>query len=257
MIRRLALALAFVLAACGNKAASGDGGPVVVAAASDLTRAFEEVGAAFTKKTGRTVTFSFGSTGLLARQIKEGAPFDVFAAANVSFVDDVVKAGACDGATKSLYARGRIAILTADGVEPPASIHDLADPKFRAIAIANPEHAPYGRAAREAMQKAGVWDQVESRMVYGENVSQAVQYARSGNVELAVIALSLAIVEERGYVLVDESLHAPIDQAMAVCGGGSQDAGAKAFVEFVASDEGREIMKRYGFLLPGEVVTRR
>jgi molybdate transport system substrate-binding protein len=254
-LRFLALIVAATLASCSTNARPP--GTITVAGASDLAVAFEQVGAAFEKKTGQKVIFTFGSTGLLAKQIKEGAPFDVFAAANVSYVDEAVSSGACDGTTKAMYARGRIAIWTGAGVTPPEALADLADPRFASISIANPEHAPYGRAAKEAMEKAGIWDTVKAHVVYGENVQQAMQYARSGNVDAAITALSLALAEGGSYVLVDDSLHAPIDQALAVCKHGSNATGAAAFVAFVGSPEGRAIMKRNGFLLPGETrVTR-
>jgi molybdate transport system substrate-binding protein len=229
--------------------------PIKVAAAADLATAFKEVGEAFEKKTGQKVVFTFGSTGLLAKQVEQGAPFDVFAAANISFVDDVVKAGQCFADTKSLYARGRIVVWTRD--VPDVKLEQLADAKYHKIAIANPEHAPYGRAAQQALAKVDLWDTVKPRMVYGENVQQALQFAQSGNAEVAIIALSLAVLSGGTYTMVDPALHAPLDQAMVVCkGSGKADAGARKFTAFVASPEGREVMKKYGFLLPGESVAR-
>jgi molybdate transport system substrate-binding protein len=226
-----------------------------VAAASDLAFAFKDLGAAYTKKTGQQVTFSFGSTGLLAKQIAEGAPFDVFAAANVSFADDAVKSGACAADSKTLYATGRIAMWSKAGTEPPKSIADLADAKWAKIAIANPDHAPYGRAAKDAMTKAGVWDKVQPRVVYGENVQQTLQFAQSGNAEVAVVALSLATVTEGGtYSTVPAEAHDRIDQTLVACKGrGTAVSGdARRFVAFVGSEEARAVMRRYGFLLPGE-----
>src|SRR5262249_12541684 len=125
--------------------------PLRVAAAADLAFAFKDVGDAFTKKTGQAVTFSFGSTGLLQKQVEQGAPFAVFAAATVSFADDAVKSGACAADTKALYATGRIVLWARKGTGPPHGVADLVDPKWKKVAIANPEHAPYGRAAKDAM----------------------------------------------------------------------------------------------------------
>jgi molybdate transport system substrate-binding protein len=226
-----------------------------VGAAADLAFAFKDVGAAYTKKTGQEVTFSFGSTGLIAKQIAEGAPFDLFAAANVSFADDVVKAGACAADTKALYAIGRIVLWTKKGTAPPKTVADLADPKWAKIAIANPEHAPYGRAAKDAMTKAGVWDKVQPRIVYGENVQQTLQFAQTGNADVAIVALSLATVTEGGdYSSIDPASHDRIEQALVACKGKNlaPTEDAKRFAAFVNGDEGRAIMKRYGFLLPGE-----
>lgn len=246
------LAALVVIAGCGKKAAS-PGDAIKVAAAADLAFAFKEVGAAFTKQTGKAVTFTFGSTGQLAKQISEGAPYDVFAAANVSFADEVVKAGACDGATKAMYARGRIVVWTKQGTARVSSLADLADTRFVKLAIANPEHAPYGKAAKQAMETAGVWDTVKPKIVYGENIQQTLQFAQTGNVEAAVAALSLALVTTGGeYFLIDDKLHEPIDQALVVCKRGTNIGTAKEFAAFVNSEEGRAIMKRFGFLLPGE-----
>ena len=261
------LALAALLgcsksAGSGGGDASGDGArkgePLRVAAAADLALAFKEVGAAFEKQSGKRVDFSFGSTGLLAKQIAEGAPFDVFAAANISFVDDVVREGACLGETKALYAKGRIVMWSKDPWALPKDIKDLEDAKYAKVAIANPEHAPYGRAAREALTKAGSWAAVEPRAVYGENVQQTLMFARSGNADVAIVALSLAVTSPGNYTPIDPSLHAPLDQALVVCKGGSKGPKtneARAFVDYVGYDAGRAIMKRFGFLLPGETAS--
>lgn len=265
--RTLLIALvAFGPSACGKSSGSGTGPgtgtgrkgePLRVAAAADLAVAFGEVGAAFERSSGKKVEFSFGSTGLLAKQISEGAPYDVFAAANTTYVDDVVRAKACDESTKRLYARGRIVVWASDKAALPASIEGLRDPKFAKIALANPEHAPYGLAAQQAMTKSGVWGDLKPRAVYGENVQQTMMFAQSGNAEVAIVALSLAVNAGGGYLPIDAELHAPLDQAMVVCSGGAgggKPNEARAFVEFVASEPGHAIMRRYGFLLPGEAV---
>jgi molybdate transport system substrate-binding protein len=250
------LAAAFTAAAAPARAESPS--PLKVAAAADLAVAFKDVAAAWEKRSGDQAVFSFGSTGLLEKQIAEGAPYDVFAAANVSFADEAVASGACLADSKALYARGRIVVWWRKGstVPPPKSIADLADRRFIKVAIANPAHAPYGKAAQQALQKAGVWTAVQPKLVFGENIQQTMQFAQSGNVEAAVVALSLAVVGDGAYLLIDESLHAPIDQAMVVCG---NDPGrlkrARAFTAFVNSADGRRIMKKYGFLLPGETRT--
>jgi molybdate transport system substrate-binding protein len=260
----VAACTALLLFACGGEPrADRTGGrtagrtadaPVRVGAASDLTAAFEELGRAFEAETGRAVTFSFGSSGLLAQQIRHGAPFDLFAAANVMFVNEVVAAGACDAATVAPYALGRIAIWTrAGGATPPASLAELAEARFTRIAIANPEHAPYGRAAREALEAVGAWAAVEPRLVLGENVRQTLQFAETGNVEAAIVALALVIRDRvNPWLLVEESLHQPLEQALVVCTGGAGRAGGEAFAAFVASPRGRAVMRSYGFGLPGE-----
>jgi molybdate transport system substrate-binding protein len=226
-----------------------------VAAAADLAFAFKDAGDAFEKKSGTHVTFTFGSTGDLAKQIADGAPYDLFAAANVSFANDVVREGVCDGATKAPYARGRIVVWTKNDatVAPPCALADLADARFKRIAIANPEHAPYGIAAEQALESAGVWATVKPKLVYGENIQQTLEFAQSGNVDAAIVALSLASVTQGGDSLaIDEAAYRPIDQVLVVCGRGGNSDGAKAFTAFLSAPDGRAIMQRYGFVLPGE-----
>lgn len=245
------------LAGCRQDAAPAPGlAPVRVAAAADLMLAFEELGRDFERQTGQPVVFSFGSTGLLAKQLREGAPFDLFAAANVSFVDEVVAAGACDGATRRPYATGRIAMWSKrGGVAPPATVAELADARFTRVAIANPEHAPYGQAARQALEHAGVWRALEPRLVLGENVRQTFQFAQTGNVDVAIVALALVVSDrENPWSLIDAGMHRPIEQALAVCTHGANRDGGAAFSRFVSSEHGRSVMRRYGFLLPGETL---
>jgi molybdate transport system substrate-binding protein len=239
-MRLRALATVLLLSACQKEAP----GPVRVAAASDLTTAFEELAKQFPQK----VDFTFGSSGLLARQLQEGAPFDVFAAANESFVDEVVKAGACDGATKHAYARGRLAVWARDGT---VFLEQLGDERFRHIAIANPEHAPYGKAAKEALVSAGLWEKVEPRIVYGENVRATLQLAESGNADVALVAASLVTGSGSGsFTWVDDSKHQPLVQAAVVCTRGKNSAGGRAFVELVSSEKGQAVLARYGFSPP-------
>jgi molybdate transport system substrate-binding protein len=245
-VRRFASAFLLLVLGCGGGKKPA---PIKVAAASDLTFAFAELGKAFRAKTGSPVVFSFGSSGQLAKQIEQGAPFDLFAAANVTFVDETIQAGACDPATKASYAQGRI-VLWGPKLSPATTPRDLTQARFVKIAIANPEHAPYGQAAKQALQAAGVWDAVAPKLVYGENIKQTMQFAQSGNAEAAIVALSLAIVDHQGsFAPIDPSLYQPLDQALVVCKHGRNPAGARDLAAFVASPEGRAIMSRYGFTL--------
>lgn len=262
---RTELALASVVALASTEVRCAKTVPtspaLKVAAAADLAFAFKDIGDAFEKKSGQKVAFSFGSTGLLATQIKEGAPFDVFAAANLSFAEEVVASGACLADTTQLYARGRIVMWSRDAANVPASLAELKDPRFAKIAIANPEHAPYGRAAKESLTNAGVWEAVSPKLVFGENVQQTLQFAQSGNAEVAIVALSLATVTGGKYEMIDPANHQPLDQALVVCKGSPESKGslqpvARAFTAYVNSEDGRAIMKHYGFLLPGETLTQ-
>jgi molybdate transport system substrate-binding protein len=232
---------------------------LTVSAAADLTYAFAEIGKAYEAATGNKVDFNFGSTGQLAQQIERGAPVDVFAAANVSYVDDLETKGLVLPGTKQLYARGRITLWTrADSPLQITRVEDLAQPEIQRIAIANPDHAPYGVAAKQAMQTAGVWDAVQPKLVLGENIRQTLQYAETGNVDVAIVALSLSVpaASEAGatgrYTLIPQELHPPIDQALAVMKETPHATEARAFVAFVNGAEGRPIMRKYGFVLPGE-----
>lgn len=242
------LVLLALLVACSSK---NHGRNVRIAAASDLARAYEEVGKAFQKKTGITPQFQFGSSGLLAKQIEQGAPFFLFAAANKEYADQVIKAGRCDGASARTYARGRIVVWSPNGVNAPTTLTELTDPRFKKIAIANPEHAPYGRAAKQALEKAGIWDAIQPKLVLGDSVQATMQYARTGTVDASIIALSLAVVSDGGsFLKLDDNQYDPLDQVMVVCGNGAEADAAHQFEDFVASPEGREVMTRYGFMLP-------
>jgi molybdate transport system substrate-binding protein len=249
------VALAAALAAAGCGFGGGDASAaeeeLLVAAASDLRYAFEELGGLFEEETGTRVTFSFGSSGQLARQLIEGAPFDVFASANVSFVDEVVDAGRGDPATKATYALGRIVVWARDR---ELRLEELGGESVGRVAIANPEHAPYGLAARQALESAGLWEPVEPKLVYGENVSDTHRLASSGNVDAAISALSLALApgDDGRWTLVPVHLHEPLEQALVVSAPDARAATARAFVDVVGSPAGREVMRSYGFLLPGD-----
>jgi molybdate transport system substrate-binding protein len=226
---------------------------VRVAAASDLAGTLEELESRFERRTGAHLTVSYGASGLLAKQLEQGAPFDVFLAANASFVDRAVESGACDGATRSFYARGRLGLFTKGDASGPASIRDLSDPRFYRIAIANPEHAPYGRAAREALRKSGLWESLEPRIVYAENVRQALQMAESGNADAALVSFSHAERAKGGKALeVDATLHAPLDQMLVVCKNGKNAGSGAAFARYVASPEARQVFSKGGFLPPSQ-----
>ena len=137
--------------------------------------------------------------------------------------------------------------------EPMETVEDLLTPEVRRVAIANPEHAPYGVAARQALQTAGVWEAVEPRLVLGENVRQALQYAETGNVDAALVPLSLSVASDGKWTLVPEALHTPIDQALGVVAGGPRQAEARDFAAFITGPQGQAVLQEYGFMPPEEV----
>jgi molybdate transport system substrate-binding protein len=239
--------------ACRASPSISESVTLTVSAAADLTPAFEELGELFRNESGIKVTFNFGSTGQLTQQIEQGAPVDLLAAANVSFVEELERQNLILPDTKALYAQGRITLWTReDSSLKLEHVEDLAKPEVRRIAIANPEHAPYGEAARQALQSAGIWDRVSSRLVFGENISQTLQYAETGNVDAAIVALSLSVNSKGRWVLISDRLHQPLNQALAVIRSTRHEAEARRFASFINSPQGRSIMRKYGFILPGE-----
>lgn len=256
--RRHVLVLLSSLILTAAPAVAQDDAPVV-AAAADLQFAVEEVAAAFEAETGMRVRLSFGSTGNFARQIREGAPFQIFMAADERFIEELHR----DGFTRDagdLYAIGRIVVKVPPGstLTPDGSLESLrvalAEGRITRFAIANPDHAPYGMRAREALQHAGLWEDIQPFLVLGENVSQAAQFALSGNAEGGIIALSLALapqVAARGtHDLIPEEFHEPLRQRMALLTGAGPVA--EAFYAYMNAPAAREIMERYGFVLPEE-----
>jgi molybdate transport system substrate-binding protein len=185
---------------------------------------------------------------MLTRQIENGAPFDLFAAANVSYIDELDQKGLIISDSRSIYARGRITLWTPNESNLRLQgIADLARPEVQRIAIANPDHAPYGLAAKQALQSAGVWDRVQPKLVYGDNIRQTLQYAQTGNVEVAIVALSLSVQSNGRWSLIPEELHQPIDQGLAILKTSKNEQPARAFAAFINSPQGKAILNKYGF----------
>ncbi|MBA2690133.1 MAG: molybdate ABC transporter substrate-binding protein [Burkholderiales bacterium] len=234
-------------------------GAPLVAAASDLKFALEEIGQHFTAQTGKVVKLSFGSSGNFRRQIAEGAPFEIFFSADEHYVLALAEQHkTLDNGI--IYSLGRIAIIVphTSTLKADPSLKDLAaglaDGRVKKFAIANPEHAPYGRAAREALIQAGLWDKLQGKLVLGENVSQAAQFATSGSAQGGIVAYSLVLspaVSKLGdYALLPAESHKPLRQRVVLL----KSAGdtAKAFYGFVQQPAAQAIFKRHGFILPGE-----
>jgi molybdate transport system substrate-binding protein len=254
MRRSLLSALVLAWLALGpGPAVAAEPPSLTVFAAADLAFAFKELAPRFEKATGVRVTLVFGSTGNFAHQIRQGGPADVFFAADQSFVEALVAEGVLLAETRTLYAQGRIVLATPKAFGPKLTeLRGLLDPKVRRVAIANPAHAPYGRAAEEALRKVGVWEAIRSKLVYGENIRHTLQFVQTGAVDAGIVARSVANVPEIDWVPIDAGLHAPLNQAAAVVRRSPRPELGLAFIQFVNGPEGRPIMKRYGFMLPGE-----
>jgi molybdate transport system substrate-binding protein len=243
---------------CLATPAAGGEAPAV-AAAADLKFAMEEIAARFAAETGRRVTLTFGSTGNFARQIEQGAPFQIFLSADEEYVLRLADLGKTEG-RGALYAVGRIVLMAPTGSPLAAdpTLGDLAaalvDGRLKKFAIANPAHAPYGRRAEEALRAAGLWDRLKPRLVLGENVAQAAQFATAGGAQGGIIAYSLALaptVARLGaFALIPESRHSPLRQRMVLLRGAGSTA--QAFYRFMQAPPARAILTRYGFVLPGD-----
>mgnify|MGYP001558415586 FL=1 len=233
--------------------AGADAPSLTVFAAADLGFAFKEIVPRFEKSVGARVSLVLGSSGNLATQIEHGAPADVFFSADRAFVERLAARGAVIAESRAVYAQGRIVLATARSFGPRLTdLRQLGDPRIRHVAIANPIHAPYGRAAEEALRKVGLWEAVKPKLVFGENIRHALQFIQTGAAEAGIVALSVANVPEIEWTPIDSSLHAPLQQVAVVVKRTARPELGLAFVQFVNGPEGRPILKRYGFILPGE-----
>lgn len=252
--RRLATAISVALSATPAATVQAQPAarePVTVFAAADLAQPFAEIAKAFEAARGIPVRMVIGATGHLALQIEHGAPADVFFAANVAFVDGLRAKGIVVPESERVYARGRLIVATAakTGVSV-SSLADLARADIKRIAIANPETAPYGAAARQALQSARLWEALRPKLVYGENVRQTLQFVESGAVDAGIVGATAARAPGIRATPVDARLHAPIDQAAAIVAASKHRAEARAFLDYVLGIDGRRVLARYGFAFP-------
>jgi molybdate transport system substrate-binding protein len=217
--------------------------PLIVAAASDLAPLEGDLSALYQKTYGKPLRFVVGSSGLLASQIRHGAPYDVYLSANVDFTAELERSGSLVPGSVRHYATGRLAVFSTN----PAwrSLEALARPELKHIAIANPTHAPYGVAAKEILLHHGLWDRLKSRLVYGENIRQTLQLAESGNADAALVSWSL--VREKGGVLLPASGHAPIRQTGGIVSGSGRKEDARRLLELLTGAAGRELLLKHGF----------
>ena len=239
-----------------STAPSGQAGELTVAAASDLSFAFKELVPAFEQQTGEHVKLTLGSSGNFFSQIQNGAPFDLYFSADIGYPKKLEEASLTVPGSLYQYAVGRIVMWTGheSHIDVTEGFEALREPTVKKIAIANPKHAPYGRAAVAAMEYFKVYDQVKDKLILGENISQAAQFIESGACDIGIIALSLAvapIMKSKGtYWEVPAEAHPALEQGAVILKSSKQQESAKQFLAFIKGAQGQEIMKRYGFTLP-------
>jgi len=246
-----------LLACLVSSAQSLKGQTLRIAAASDLQFVMNDLAGRYEKATGTRVAVSYGSSGNLRTQIENGAPFDLFFSADVQYPKLLITEGFAIGGSLYVYAHGRLVLWAPDGANLQLADRGFAalkDRRIQRIAIANPEHAPYGRAAVAALQKAGIYDEVKTKLVFGENISQAAQFAQSGSAQVGILALSLTFVEsmkggERWEVPAE--FYSPPEQAAVVIKASANRAAAETFLEYVKSGPAQELLGKYGFTLTG------
>jgi molybdate transport system substrate-binding protein len=251
---RVIIALCLFLITGVNGAVAED---ITIAAASDLNFVFRELVTEYEKSTGDRVRLSLGSSGNFYAQIQNGAPFDLYFSADIAYPRKLEEAGLTVPGSLYPYAIGRIVLWAGKDsrLDLSKGLEILREPMIKKIAIANPKHAPYGRAAVAAMEHAQVYDRVKDKLVLGENISQAAQFIESGAADVGIIAMSLALaplMQAAGhYWEIPADAHPPIEQGAVILKGAKNQERAKAFLSFVQGAEGQAMMKRYGFTIPG------
>jgi molybdate transport system substrate-binding protein len=229
---------------------------ITIAAASDLQFAMQDITARFQKETGKNVKATYGSSGNFAQQIQNGAPFDIFFSANLDYARQLESAGLAETGSFYQYATGKIVmwVPSESKLDLAPGLKILADPAVQKIAIANPQHAPYGKAAVAALQKAGIHDAVKNKFVLGENISQTASFAMSGAADVGIIALSLALspnMKDKGrYVAISEDQYPPIEQACVILRASKNKAAAQQFLKYMQSPAIAEVLRAYGFAVP-------
>ena len=251
------LAASVLLCAISGSAQEKTAPALVVAAAADLSTALREIGENYEKKAGVKVKLSFGASGALTQQIQNGAPFDLFFSADMDYPHQLIAAGDAEAASLYQYAVGRLVLwVPADSSLDlqHLGMNALLHPSVKKIAIANPQHAPYGRAAVAALKHAGVYDRVADRLVLGENVAQAAQFVDSGNAQAGFVAFAHALAPGMGskgkYWEVPADFYPPLAQGAVVLSHSQYKKEAAEFLEYVKTKEAAEVLKEYGFTLP-------
>lgn len=221
-----------------------------VAAASSLQPAFDEIGPAFEASRGIKVTFVYSSSGRIAIQIRNRAPYDVFASADERYIDELTQDELLRKDAITQYARGGLVLVSPDGTPTLTSPAELTKPGIRRIAIANPEIAPYGLAAKDLLEKAGLWAALRAKLVYGDSVSQALQYVRTGNADAGLVALSLTRGAKLNVAPLDPKDYRPLRQTAGVVADSPSEQEARAFVSYLAEPAVQDILSSFGYLPP-------
>jgi molybdate transport system substrate-binding protein len=225
---------------------------LTIAAAANLTDVAQVLGTRFEAATGIHAVFSFGSTAQLTQQIENGAPFDVFLAADAEHVQELDRKGLLSPGSRAAYANGVLALWVPSTATPVNRIDDLMLPQVRVIAVAKPELAPYGEASMEALRAAGILDRVKAKIVYSDNISMAKQYGASGNADAVFTAYSLVMKESGKVIRIDDKLHRPITQELGVMAASPHKAEAARFTYFVLHGDGRAILADSGYQPSGK-----
>ena len=248
-VREKALVLlALGLVSLGCESASREPEPLRIAAASDLQTALPILAARFRQDTGIRVEPTFGSSGQLAQQIEQGAPFDVFLAANRDYVERLAEKGVIESDSVEPYARGSLVMAVHEDVGKwLTALDDLKKPAIKKVSIANPEFAPYGRAAKQALESAGLWEELQPKLAQAESVRQALQFVESGNAEVGLVSKANSESRSVRVVPIDPDLYEPLVQAMGVVKGSAREEDARRFSEFLRGEVGQGMLRDLGF----------
>lgn len=251
---KLLKSLLFACTIVGSGAAQAE--KLTIAAAADLKFAMDEIVAHFKQDNPNDqIEVIYGSSGKFHTQIQQGAPYDLYFSADIAFAQQLVKAGQASSAVVP-YAFGRIVLWSSSMDASKMTLDSLSDPKIARIAIANPKHAPYGKRAEEALRASTLWDKVEAKLVYGENIAHTAQFVQTGNAQVGIIALALALnpalAGKGGYYLIPDKLHAPLEQGFIITQRAAGNITAKRFADYMNSKPARAVMTQYGFVLPAE-----
>jgi molybdate transport system substrate-binding protein len=241
-------------------AATAHAEKITIAAAADLKFAMDEIVSSFRKANpADKVEVIYGSSGKFHTQIQRGAPYDLYFSADIGFPRELAKAGFAASEVRP-YALGRIVLWSSTLDASKMTLADLTDPRIARIAIANPKHAPYGKRAEEALRAAGLWEKVEPKLIFGENIAHTAQFVETGNAQVGIIALALALnprlANKGGYWLIPDNLHEPLEQGFIITKRAENNALAKRFADYMDSKSARAVMTKYGFVLPGEAASK-